>query len=198
MQSKHSIVKPHQNPKTLKAKSAKNLRAGFSTALSELYQRCYLKLVASIKSTYGNGPPEPEDLVQQAFIKLHQRGSLDDIKDLEGYVWIAARNSLISFKRAQRTQSKNEDEIKHRFWPSQCDNLDPERVFISERDTKLVLDAIEQMPERRREIFLLHRVEGMTPAQAGAKCGVSRSSAVRHIAIATATISEALLNESKK
>lgn len=163
------------------------------TGLRDLY-RCYFhKLVNDLRTTYGSGPPDPDDVAQAAFEKLSQRGRLDDIANLESYVWIAARNIILSAKRAERVRFNNQDELECR-WPGQSgDIFDPERVLIAEEQLQLVVKALTTMPERRQRIFVLNRIDGLTPKQAGAACGVSRTAAVRHIALATEAIAEALI-----
>lgn len=163
-------------------------------AFDRLYQRFFHKLVDGLRATYGSGPPDPEDIAQTAFEKLGQRKNLDDIRDPEGFVWIAARNAMLSEKRRQAVRSNHAEELERRYFSDGCDNFDPERVFSSQQQIALVAEALNDMPERRRRLFMLNRVHGLTPAQAGARCGVSRSSAVRHIAIATEILASALRN----
>ncbi|MEM1052557.1 MAG: sigma factor-like helix-turn-helix DNA-binding protein, partial [Pseudomonadota bacterium] len=52
--------------------------------------------------------------------------------------------------------------------------------------------VLQDMSERRRGIFIANRIDGLTPEQAGARFGVSRTAAMRHIANATAAIAEAI------
>ena len=167
-----------------------------SSGLRALYQRYFIKLVNDLRSTYGPGPPDPDDVAHAAFEKLSQRGRLDDIANPESYVWIAARNIIMSAKRAERVRFNNQDELERR-WPGQPgDSFDPERVLIAEEQLDLIINALNRMPERRQRIFILNRVDGLTPQQAGAACGVSRTAAVRHIALATDAIAEALSENS--
>ncbi|MEM1401934.1 MAG: sigma-70 family RNA polymerase sigma factor [Pseudomonadota bacterium] len=161
-------------------------------AFQQLYQRCFRSLVEGIRATYGAGPPDPEDVVQTAFEKLSQREQLDDIKDPEGYLWIAARNTVLTEKRKEAVRNDNREEVARRYFSEGCDTFEPERVFSSQQEVYLVSKVLAEMPERRRRIFMLNRVHGLTPAEAGKRCGVSRSSAVRHIAIATERLALAL------
>lgn len=173
-------------------RSTGSLETRRKSAFDLLYARYYPKLVAGLRATYGAGPPEPDDVAQAAFAKLSARATYEDISDLEGFVWVAARNIVISEKRAERVRRENRNEVEGRFFGDLSDTFDPERVLMAREQLSLVIEAIRKMPERRRRIFILNRVQGMTPEKAGAECGVSRSSAVRHIALATAAIAEAL------
>jgi RNA polymerase sigma factor (sigma-70 family) len=163
--------------------------------LERLYNRYFGQLVNGIRAIYGDGPPDPDEVAQQAFAKLASRYSTDDIADAESYVWVAARNIMLSEKRAMRVRSEHLKQAKEGLFGATCDNFDPERVFIAKGDLDLAMRILKEMPARRRQIFLLARIDGFTPEQAGRAVGVSRTSAVRHIALATAAIAEALSDE---
>ncbi|MEM1133220.1 MAG: sigma-70 family RNA polymerase sigma factor [Pseudomonadota bacterium] len=162
--------------------------------LQRLYQRYLPRLITNLHKTYGDGPPDPHDVAHQAFAKLAERGQLHDIGELEGFVWITARNIMYHEKRALQVRAAHANEASSGIYGAQADLVDPERVLNAKQQVDMVFATLRKMPERRRKIFLLHRVEGLTPEQAGRRCGVSRSSAVRHIAIATDLLTEALLN----
>ncbi|MEM1104031.1 MAG: RNA polymerase sigma factor [Pseudomonadota bacterium] len=162
------------------------------SALERLYRSYFKKLAAGIRATYGSGPPDPEEVAQAAFAKLTDRGDLADIRDLEGYVWVAARNIILTEKRRDAVERGAAGEVERRFFGEGCDVFDPERVFTAREHLDLVMETLAAMPERRRRIFMLHRVHGLTIEAAGRRCGVTRTAAIRHIAIATRLITEAL------
>lgn len=170
----------------------RNTSSKSARALQRLHQRYFRKLLAGITATYGVGPPEPEEIAQRTFTKLSEKQNLHTIEDLEGYAWITARNFMLSEKRSMRVRSEYSNEVSAGKAHAVCDNIDPERVLIGRGEIEIVIDALNQMSERRRAIFLGCRIEGMTPEEAGRRVGVSRSSAVRHVAVATVMISEAL------
>lgn len=160
--------------------------------LGSLYHRYFDQLVAGLRATYGGGPPDPDEIAQRTFEKLSARGGLDGIEDPEGYAWIAARNLMMTELRSQSVRTRHDQDTLAGDIAAQCDEFDPERVLIAKDDLKLVMRVLQDMPERRRNIFLAKRVDGMTAQAAGARFGVSRTAAIRHIAIASAAISEAL------
>ncbi|MEM1134031.1 MAG: RNA polymerase sigma factor [Pseudomonadota bacterium] len=163
-----------------------------SADFQKLYQRYFNKLVNGLRRSYGAGPPDPEDVAQAAFEKLGRRETLTDISDPENYIWVAARNIILLEKRRQAVRNANASEIEMRFFGEQGDTFEPERILIAKDQLSLVMETLSRMPERRRQIFMLARVHGLTPAEAGQRCGVSRTAAVRHIAKATSAIAAAL------
>lgn len=161
--------------------------------LNALYKRYFTRLVSGLRVRYGSGPPDPQDVAQQTFERLHQRDTLDDIGNLQSYAWIIANNIVHSEMRAIRVRERHAEEERTSFWGSLCDEIDPERVISAREELEIVVATISAMSERRREIFLACRFHGLTPEQAGKRVGVSRSSAMRHIAVANAILIEALV-----
>ena len=157
-----------------------------------MYERYFSRLVEGLRANYGAGPPDPEEVAQQAFTRLSTRDGLDDIEDLESFVWIASRNIIMSEKRAQQTRTKNQQDVEQRFFGERSECLDPQRVLIGEQQIALIAEALERMPERRRTVFDLHRIQGLSLKEAGARCGIGQSAAHRHIALAIADIAAVL------
>lgn len=157
-----------------------------------LYEHYFERLVRGLRQKFGSGPPDPADVAQQTFERLYKRDRLDDIDNLQSFAWIIANNIVHSELRALRVRERHVTDEQTSFWGARCDEIDPERVISAREELEIVAATISGMPDRRREIFMACRFEGLTPEQAGRRAGVSRSSAVRHIAVATATLIEAL------
>ncbi|MEL7128438.1 MAG: RNA polymerase sigma factor [Pseudomonadota bacterium] len=166
--------------------------------LMRTYASIFQKLSDGIRARYGPGPPDPEDVAQAAFEKLAQRENLHDIKDVYGYLWIVSRNIILSEKRKEAVRNDNSHGLSLCFFGETSDNFEPERVLIAKNQISIVMEVLSNMGERRRKIFMLVRVNGLTPAQAGKRCGVSRTSAVRHIAEATKLIAAAFVTPDDK
>lgn len=164
-----------------------------NSILSRLYKTYFDTLVKGLVHAYGSGPPDPHDVAHEAFAKLSAKGNLEELKNPEGFAWICARNIVIAHKRSEAVRAAARSEVEMRLYESLCDEFDPERVLSAKEELDIVIEAIENLPERRRTILLLCRAHGLTAAEAARRCGVTRTSAVRHIANAMAAIEEALV-----
>ena len=163
--------------------------------IADLYRRYFNKLTDEIRSTYGSGPPDPEDVAQHAFEKLNNQDNPSKINNPEGFLWICARNIIISLKRAEQVRNKNEEELKQRYFNYSSDTFDPERSTIADKHLDIIKLTLLSMSERRRQVFLYNRIHGLTPEKAGKMCGISRTAAVKHIAAASAMITQAICDD---
>ena len=50
--------------------------------IDRLYRDHWVALVGSLRRTFGDGPPDPDDIAQQAFQKLIERDRLSDIRSI--------------------------------------------------------------------------------------------------------------------
>ncbi|MEM1134117.1 MAG: sigma-70 family RNA polymerase sigma factor [Pseudomonadota bacterium] len=153
--------------------------------LRTLYARYFADLVSHLRWRYGSGPPDPTDIAQATFEKLSQHGMISDVDNLEAYAWTTANNLIRNERRALLVRNAHAQQENSENIGAECDEFDPERVVMAREELKIVLEALKQMPERRRDVFIACRIDGLNPRQAGERLGISRSAAVRHLALAT-------------
>ncbi len=134
------------------------------------------------------GHQDSADIVQEAFLKTVEAGRRQDIGSPFGFLLRVARNSVI-------------DRFRHRArWARlvgrsdlQIDHADPapdaERALIASERLRRALACIDRMPPRRREVFLLHRIEGITYVQIARRLGISPKTVEDHLSAAMAQLS---------
>ncbi|MEM1436947.1 MAG: sigma-70 family RNA polymerase sigma factor [Pseudomonadota bacterium] len=165
--------------------------------IAELFERYLVNLTEGIRGRFGNGPPDPEDVAQQAFQQLIERGDLKSISNLKAYLWRIARNIVLTAKRSQHVRTRYEFEVEQIFFPQQYDELTPERIILAREQLKLLNELLRSMPENRRQAVVLHRVEGLPVAEVGRRLGISRQSAAMHVARGLANLSVAFLDHTE-
>ncbi|MEM0985104.1 MAG: sigma-70 family RNA polymerase sigma factor [Pseudomonadota bacterium] len=163
-----------------------------ATELDQLYREHAPVLSAKLRQTFGDGPPDPDDLTQQAFQKLIERGDTSDISSLKGFLWCTARNLLFNDKRDRGTRSKFDFEIEHLFFPNRGAESTPESVVGAREELRAINNAFGKMPEKRRLAFILHRIDGLSIAEVARRLHIARSPARRHILRAMEDIQVAL------
>ena len=173
--------------------SADGAASGEHTRIAKLYKQYSPQLSATLRKMYGDGPPDPDDIAQQAFARVMERGETNSIENLKAFVWRTARNLVFKAHRSNEVRSKYDFEIDQLFFPLKADELTPERVIVAREQLQAINDVLLKMPEKRRRAFLLHRIEGYSVSAVARRLGVSRSTADEHIARAAADINRRLI-----
>lgn len=160
--------------------------------LAAFYREYSEELARTLRSMFGDGPPDPDDVAQEAFHRLMKRGDHASIKNLKAFVWRTARNLLLTEKRREVMRSRHDYEIEQLFFAFTSHESSPENAIQAKEQLKLINEAIMKMPAMRRRAFVLHRIEGLSIADVGRQLGISRPTASKHIGRATADIEAAV------
>lgn len=115
------------------------------------------------------------DLTQETFLRLLTATPVAPIDNVQAYIFRTANNLSIDLARRQRLMplvDSSDDVLKHIVDESPS----AERVLLSRQELALLQAALNQIPERAREVFLA-RLEGKTFAEIGRTMGISPQSA---------------------
>ena len=163
-----------------------------SKAVAQLYENHAEALSSYLRKAFGDGPPDPDDIAQEAFQRLLEHKSLSSIQNLQAFLWRTARNLTVSKKRSIERRSKFDFEIEHLFFGLEGPGLSPERVLEVKEQLRIVRRVLEKMPDRRRRAFLWHRVEGLSFTAIGKRLGITRRAVARHVVKAACDLETAL------
>ena len=132
----------------------------------------------------GHARCDAEDLTQDVFTRLAKPETSDEARQ-EGYIFTIARNLHVDRLRRLQVREKYSAPSDHElntFLNEGCDELGPERVLVSKEEVARVIEVLGQLSERTREIFLLHRMEGMSQREIAEKLGLSVSAVEKNVA----------------
>ena len=163
--------------------------------LTALYREYAAELSNGIRGLYGDGPPDPEDVTQEAFRKVFERGDVANIKNLKAFVWRTARNLVLTSKKSDKQRSRYDFEVEQLFFPLKGDISTPETVIIAREQLKAINELLRNMPEKRRWALLLYRLEGLTLNEVGRRLGIGRTAVSKHISKAEMQINALFLEE---
>lgn len=140
--------------------------------------KTWQKLVALVRRR-GAGD-DAEDLVQEAYARMAGRASRDPVVNPEGFVLRAAHNLAVT---AHRTRSRHErihadEAVTALITPAAV----PDEVIAARARLRVVEAAIAELPPRAREVFVMHRVDGMKYGEIAAALGISTSAVEKHMA----------------
>ena len=143
-----------------------------------LYARHWGELCHYIKKHFGPGPPDPEDVAQDAFMKFAAIDDRDAIDNPRAYLFRTAHNVLVDEHRrlALRRAFPSDTEA-----PPVSDDRTPERVLVGQERLEILTRSLRAMPAARRRSFLLNRLQGLSCAAIARMTGYSESAVKKHI-----------------
>ncbi len=182
---------------TMKSYEEKDLlyrvRAGDEDAFRAIYDFYYPKLRAYVLH-FVKAPQYTEDIVQDVFIKIWEtRESVDPEKFFAGYLFTITKNLVFKFFKNAADNTELVDEVVISYIPSDSDaGLAAEWKELQSQ----IQMAINTLPPKRKEVFLLSREENLSYEQIANRLGISRNTIKEHIVHAMKSIKEQLKNNS--
>ncbi len=152
------------------ATMVERIRTGDTAAFTALFREMFPALRVYLFHLTGSGAVA-EELAQDLFITLWEgRGQLAVHTALSGYLFTAARNAALNYIKHERVIDRWAQYVRassEPTAPSADQGLDDAEVM------RAAVAAINQLPERCRQIFLLHRTSGRTYGEIAAELGIS-------------------------
>ena len=170
------------------------MRAVFSMStraldIARLYEKEQGRLRAFVRRIVGN-PAAADDVVQQVFANILGRQEQTPSPSA-AYVMQAVRNLALNHLRDTRRRGDIEQagldlELIADAGPS------PETVAVYRSELRRLLEAIAALPPRRREAFVLNRIEGLSYDEVASRMGISRNTVITQIVSALAELDRRL------
>ncbi len=113
------------------------------------------------------------DLTQETFVRLLRGDDGARIGSPRAYLYRIAANLLTDHARKERTRPPQ-------VGGDRLDRLldeapDQERTLLARDEVRRLRRAIDEMPPRRREIFVLHKFEGLSYAEIAERLGIAKN-----------------------
>ncbi len=160
--------------------------------LIKLYREHAAALCGFLRRKYGPGPPEPEDIMHEAFSRLATL-SPDAVRQIEfpkAFLFRTAENVLNTERRRQTIRASHVAEIN--LADAARSDFTPERVLLAKDQLDIAERVLQAMPARRRQCFLMHRFDELSFAEIGRRLGMTSNGAKGHVERAMSQIAEAL------
>lgn len=160
-----------------------------ASALDELL-RCYWSPIVYYAERLLGGMDAAEDVAQQVFIQLWQRRSEWRFTgSVQSYLYRIARNLSLNEQRHQTMQERWSERVRRR---GQRRPVRPDQVVEGNELQVAVDSAIAALPERRREVFILARFQGLSYREIAAVMGISTQTVANQLSAALSDLRGAL------
>jgi RNA polymerase sigma-70 factor (family 1) len=165
---------------------------GDESAFTEIFHR-YKSPLFDYGMKITKSQVAAEELVQECFIKLWlSRQNLPSIENPIGYLHMMARNAGVDYLRRLSLDAG----LQQKVWAgiSETENPTLQKVQVSETQ-RLIDEAVAQLPDQQRAVFMLSRYEGLNYEQIGLQLGIAGNTVKNHLVKALKFIREYLGNK---
>ncbi|MDD4514050.1 RNA polymerase sigma-70 factor [Massilibacteroides sp.] len=166
----------------------KNLNHNTQDHFSKVYRIYFPKLVR-FSQAYVRSEEEAENIVQNLFLYLWEHKEvLDSLNNQNAFLFTLVKNRCIDYLRKQiQAGSKQslseieEKELELKLYSLQ--KFDENKLSREEID-QIITSAIDSLPPRCKEIFILSRLEGLSHKEIAGRLNISTNTIEGQIAIA--------------
>ena len=130
------------------------------------------------------------DLMHETFVRLMRQapGSVAKIERPEAFLWHISKNLLRDWGRRRKVAEKSKETLEI----ANDIAIDQDKVLETRETLRRVEAAIARLSPKTRDIFVAHRIEGMSYAQIAEEAGISVRTVEWHITNAIAKLDRML------
>ena len=171
----------------------KEVKAGNMLAFDTLYRK-YSRRLYKFSYSILKSTQEAENIIQDVFLNLWlNREKIEKSSSVKYYVFTIAYNSAISIIRKKARESQFIEYVKTlQDMKEEPVDLQFEYKELDER----VSAIINSLPVRQKEVYQLHRIEGLKYSEIAERMNISINTIENHMSRALKTIRKKLANYS--
>lgn len=151
----------------------------------------YTPVIYSHVLSYIKNAFRAEEITQDIFLQVWKhRNELPGIDNFRGYIYVITRNRVISaFRQKIFTWEESEKDELETSMP------DPQAAAEFREVSQMLQHAIDRLPPRRKEVFIMSRFEGLSYEKIALHFGISKSAVNQHIVEALVFLRTFLRNQ---
>lgn len=168
-----------------------DLHEGNSMAFKYVFGLYYTDLCRYVKNFTSN-PDEAEDIVQNSFVSLwRKRKKIIFNTSLKSYLYKSCYNGYIDFYRKKKLINEHLENLRHLEVQSLQSGFEANSKDLEQKKIRLGR-AIQDLPEKCREIFILNKYEGLRYQEIANELGISIKTVENQIGIALKRLKQKL------
>jgi RNA polymerase sigma-70 factor (ECF subfamily) len=148
-----------------------------------VFERYYQELLGFVARRTGDRE-RAADVVQETYVRvLGMQGSAGalPVAQPRALLFRAARNIVIDQHRRSRQSVVEVGEFDDLSAPAAPESCQPEARLAARQSMEQLMRAINGLPPRCREAFVLFKIDGLTQAEIAERMGISRNMVEKHV-----------------
>lgn len=167
------------------------MKADDTNAFEQLFYSYYHEL-CSLAYKITRCPEQARDVVQDVFYKLWKKRNQQQInRSLKAYLYQAVWNQALN----KKDKTKNQQELRETFSEEQNFRTAIPKEKSDDRVSRLITEIwriVDEMAERRKFVFTLHRKHGLSYKEIATVMNISRKTVENHMGLALQEIRETI------
>ena len=164
------------------------MKAGDRESFNQVFRRYYSPMVRFCVRYVADSDLASE-IVQDLFVKLwSNREKISFNTSFESYMLTSVRNSALTYINKERSHA----EANLRVFSEESDNTDPSETLQSNNLEESYRKILKDMPEKRREVFLASRYDGLKYSEIAEKLGISQKTVEAQMSAAIKQLKDGL------
>jgi len=164
------------------------MKAGDRESFTQVFRHYYSPMVRFC-IRYVADSDIASEIVQDLFVKLwSNREKISFNTSFESYMLTSVRNSAITYINKERAHN----ETHLRVFSEESDNTDPSETLQSNNLEESYRQILKDMPDKRREVFLASRYDGLKYAEIAEKLGISQKTVEAQMSAAIKQLKDGL------
>lgn len=147
-------------------------------SLLDIYQRHRHQLLTYVQARVGC-PATAADIVQDTYLRLARQTSESRVGNPRAFVFRIARNLALDHLRLTAIHARS---VTQGLRENIASDAPSAETALADRQRLLLLRAaIDGLPPRCREVFMLRQIEGLNQGEIAQRMGISRNMVEKHI-----------------
>ncbi len=139
----------------------------------------YEELVRRLTRRLGS-PHAAADVAQETYLRLEGLAAVPELRNGRAFLFRVADNLAIDHQRGQAARGRRFTTIED-YDDRASDEPDPETALLHKQRLATLARAVDELPPKCRDVFLLHKIDGLTYGEIAARLNISRSAVEKHM-----------------
>ncbi len=154
----------------------RDIKKGTKEALGVLFDKYYERL-CNFSLRFSIPKEITEEIVSDVFMKLWQKRKENNIHHIRAFLYTSVKNSTLNAVKKQSADRKKEERT---IEPAIIESNQETRL-IHQEELLRVQKIIDTMPEQRRVVFMLNRIDGLKYKEIASILNISPHTVQNHM-----------------
>lgn len=147
------------------------MQHGDTTAFEYFFKK-YMQMLYTYALGFVDEKSVAEDIIQDVFVQFwHKREQIQYTTSVYSYLQRMVKNACINMRRHEEVKRRYEQEVKY----MEEEAFDWREVEELQKLQQKLFDAMDRLPERCREIFIMSCVDGLKYREIAARMGITEN-----------------------